>query len=637
MLRPVGNRDREGRALAFLALGLDRSAVQPHQLPHQGETDAGAFERAASLPLDPVEPLEQPWQFGPRNSDAAVADDEQGEPAIGRTLELDRDSALEGEFERVREEIEDNLLPHVAIDIDGLRQLLAADRQGEPGPLGRRFEVGRQFFGQLRQVHRLEADVRAAGFDAGEIKQGIDELQEAETIPVGGLETMAVDRQQMHRRILEHVLDRPEHQRQRRAEFVADVGKEGGLRPVELRQRLRAPPFLLIGLGVGDRRCDLAGGEAEEAPVVVVEYAKRVQSDHKNGCATGVARRRNRNERGLGRRMRPGPGGNIGAEKRFEIRYDAHALRLQNLADRPGRPAVDGDRLGGGRVARRNAAGARQLRARRVALADVDHRERQVVGVPFERDRASPAGLAPVARVTRFGGEVPQERELPRADHPLRIFAVGAEDPSDRPVVARDRAIGKCVVGFFRVAVALHDQELRFDKRPLISAERRVQHRSDLGPYFAPDLARRAAEGPRVLAADDRLVSVVVEVGEIVSPTDPDRLARRQHDPDRHFQALRPGLRRCQGGCVPGIGAQAPAEFSAAGEKIANGPPRGRSSVRRRRAHRRPPGALHCSHTVGEADRRRRSRRDTNKTTTRRSSRLPSTKHLKSCRFFGFA
>ena len=67
------------------------------------------------------------------------------------------------------------------------------------------------------------------------------------------------------RRFAEHVLERPQHQRQRRAELVADVGEERGLGAVDLGQRLGAPALLLVGLGVGDRRGDLAGDEVEEA------------------------------------------------------------------------------------------------------------------------------------------------------------------------------------------------------------------------------------------------------------------------------------------------------------------------------------------------------------------------------------
>ncbi len=124
-----------------------------------------------------------------------------------------------------------------------------------------------------------------------------------------------------------------------------------------------------------------------------------------------------------------------------------------------------------------DSGGARELRRAGVALRDIDHRERKVARISFERDRAAHAGFPPVARVTRLRREILEQRELPLADHALGVVAVGAEDPADRAVVVRDRAVGEGVVGFFRIAVALHDQELRLDEGALIAAERRVQHR----------------------------------------------------------------------------------------------------------------------------------------------------------------
>ena len=70
------------------------------------------------------------------------------------------------------------------------------------------------------------------------------------------------------------VLERAEHQRERRAELVADVAEEGGLGPVELGERLGAPALLLVGARVGDGGGDVAGDQIEEAPVVVVEHAR---------------------------------------------------------------------------------------------------------------------------------------------------------------------------------------------------------------------------------------------------------------------------------------------------------------------------------------------------------------------------
>ena len=57
-----------------------------------------------------------------------------------------------------------------------------------------------------------------------------------------------------------------------------------------------------------------------------------------------------------------------------------------------------------------------------------------------------------------------------------------------------------------------------------------------------------------MLAADDRLVGVVVEVDQLRPPADPDRLARGEHDADRGLQALRPGRRRPERSVRPVIG-----------------------------------------------------------------------------------
>ena len=48
--------------------------MQPDQLIHQRQADAGAFQGAAALALDAVEPVEDVRQFGLRNADAGVAD-----------------------------------------------------------------------------------------------------------------------------------------------------------------------------------------------------------------------------------------------------------------------------------------------------------------------------------------------------------------------------------------------------------------------------------------------------------------------------------------------------------------------------------------------------------------------------------
>ena len=65
-------------------------------------------------------------------------------PRRGAQGELD--GSLQGEFEGVGEEVEDDLLPHVEVDVDRLGERLAVDAIGEAGA----FHGGAEDAGQLR-------------------------------------------------------------------------------------------------------------------------------------------------------------------------------------------------------------------------------------------------------------------------------------------------------------------------------------------------------------------------------------------------------------------------------------------------------------------------------------------------------
>ncbi len=70
-----------------------------------------------------------------------------------------------------------------------------------------------------------------------------------------------------------------------------------------------------------------------------------------------------------------------------------------------------------------------------------------------------------------------------------------------------------------------------------------------------------------MLAADNRLVRVIVELEQITSPADPDRLARGEHYPGGGLETLRPVGQRAEGGGRPVEGADALAHFAAADDK----------------------------------------------------------------------
>src|SRR5262249_15890469 len=78
-----------------------------------------------------------------------------------------------------------------------------------------------------------------------------------------------------------------------------------------------------------------------------------------------------------------------------------------------------------------------------------------------------------------------------------------------------------------------------------------VEQWSNIAPDFAPHFRSGAPKRPRMLAADDGLVGIVVEVGEILAPADPDRLLPGQHHSPAPSYAVRPLLRTPDGSGFP--------------------------------------------------------------------------------------
>ena len=131
---------------------------------------------------------------------------------------------------------------------------MQSDHQAQPGHLHGGAEIGGELGGEGGEVDRLEIRLHATGLDARKIEQRIDELEQANAVAMGDLHQRPVVAERVAFGLGEHVLQRPEHQGQRRAEFVADVGEERRLGAIDLRQRLGAAALLLVGVGVGEAR-----------------------------------------------------------------------------------------------------------------------------------------------------------------------------------------------------------------------------------------------------------------------------------------------------------------------------------------------------------------------------------------------
>ncbi len=164
MRHPKGNADGDCRAHALLARRGDGSAVQANQLVDQRQADAGSLERAAALRLDAMEPLEQSRHLLRRDADAGVAHGQRSGVAVGAKPHFDR--TLECELQRVRKQIENDLLPHRAIDVDGFEQRRAIDDEAQTRSLARGLKIAREIDREFGDVGRYEDRIGAAGFEA---------------------------------------------------------------------------------------------------------------------------------------------------------------------------------------------------------------------------------------------------------------------------------------------------------------------------------------------------------------------------------------------------------------------------------------------------------------------------------------
>ena len=122
---PQRQRDREGRARPAALSTRHGAAVQLDQLLHEREADAGALVRARPRALHAVEALEE--RAAARSAGMPMPVSRTASTAcVVATVQRDRDLAVEGELERVREEVEDDLLPHLAVDVRPARRAARA-------------------------------------------------------------------------------------------------------------------------------------------------------------------------------------------------------------------------------------------------------------------------------------------------------------------------------------------------------------------------------------------------------------------------------------------------------------------------------------------------------------------------------
>src|ERR1700742_868666 len=93
--------------------------------------------------------------------------------------QAERDAATQCELERVREQIEDDFLPHFAIDVDGLAKRVALHVVDQVGSLHGRAKGACKIASQNIEVGCFVGDFDSTCLDAREVEQCVDEFQQA--------------------------------------------------------------------------------------------------------------------------------------------------------------------------------------------------------------------------------------------------------------------------------------------------------------------------------------------------------------------------------------------------------------------------------------------------------------------------
>ena len=149
---------------------------------HRGEPEP----RAAALLLGGEERLEDAVAHAARDARAGVGDPQHGVVVFEAGRDADRPG--EGVLEGVRDEVEDDLLPHLPVDVEGRVERRAVDLQAQARLLDRGAEHAGELGRERAEVGLLVGGLHTPGLDAREVEQRVDQLQEALAVPVDDLE-----------------------------------------------------------------------------------------------------------------------------------------------------------------------------------------------------------------------------------------------------------------------------------------------------------------------------------------------------------------------------------------------------------------------------------------------------------------
>ena len=258
--------------------------------------------RPATRVLDAMKSLEQARHFFSGNAGAAITDAQLDR--VAHLQQADGDLAIEGELEGVGEQVEDNLLPHVAVDEYQLADRCAHHVECEARAFTRRPEDTGQLGGECCEVCRLERSPHTSRFDARKIEQRVDETQQSQSVAIDDFQLTLCGGGEIGMTAREHFFDRTQHERQRSTELVADVREECRFRPVQFGQCLCLASLILECAPVRDSRRDGGGQQLEKVTICLRQSQPAADTGDQNANwpieARWLERKRERRARTLG-------------------------------------------------------------------------------------------------------------------------------------------------------------------------------------------------------------------------------------------------------------------------------------------------------------------------------------------------
>src|SRR5215472_459267 len=175
MVLPERNADNKCASFPQLTFHSNETTMQLDEFLHQSQPDARALMCAAPRIRHSMEPLEQPRDCLGRYAYSRISDSQFGE--VSNSTNADFDFSIEREFEGVGYQVKDDLLPHVAININRLTEARAIRHQSKSCFIRSGSEHTRQLRREACQVGGLINGFDSACFDAGEIQQRIHQPQ----------------------------------------------------------------------------------------------------------------------------------------------------------------------------------------------------------------------------------------------------------------------------------------------------------------------------------------------------------------------------------------------------------------------------------------------------------------------------